>query len=200
MQKPPSQRPERQPGPLHYLEVGKPYDVRRRVWAQGADYNYRAGGHELRLFLPRASPAEVLSVREGKIGFGLLIELPELFVISRFYAPSSQRVVMAFDCSYSWHRISPEERTDPPAWEETSPKLRALCTVLLIEATTGVLLAIRTVSYSPEFTRAFHRAIADQAALPYDPAEHERAADDVVRRYSTEQLWQRCAYYCEGGE
>jgi len=55
------------------------------------------------------------------------------------------------------------------------------------------------VSYSPEFTRAFHRAIADQAALPYDQAEHERAVADIVRRLDTNAIWERCAVRCEGG-
>ena len=49
MKKPPSQRPEHQ-GPMHRLEVGKPYDPSRRAWPEGADYNFRAGGHELRIF------------------------------------------------------------------------------------------------------------------------------------------------------
>jgi hypothetical protein len=36
---------------LHAYEVGKPYDPRRRSWPEGADYNFREGAHELRIFL-----------------------------------------------------------------------------------------------------------------------------------------------------
>ena len=61
-----------------------------------------------------------------------------------------------------------------------------------VKATNGVILALRTCSYSPEFTRSFHRAIHDQA-------EHERAVADVVRRLNTDQIWERCAIRCEGG-
>jgi hypothetical protein len=185
---------------MHRLEVGKPYDPARRVWPEGSDYNFRDGGHELRLLLARLSNAEVGAVRQGRVEFGLLVELPELFVITRFYAPGSDRVLLSFDCSYQWHRVPAVSRTPPPAWEETSPATRAVCTVLLIEATSGILQAIRAVSFSPAFTRTFHKAIAEQASLPYDASEHERAVADVVRRYNTDQLWARCQHPCEGGQ
>ena len=46
-----SQRPERQSGPMHLYQVGALHDPSRRSWPEQADYNYRAGGHELRIFL-----------------------------------------------------------------------------------------------------------------------------------------------------
>ena len=200
MKRPLSQRTKRQGGPPTLYRVGAPYDPRRRSWPEGADYNFRSGGHQLRLFLARASKSEVEAVEDGKIGFGLLLAPPDIVVISRFHAPGAGRVVMSFDCSYQWHRGDPAERTAPPAWEEVSPALRAPCTVLLIEATDGILKATRAVSFSPEFTRSFHRAIAEQAALPYDPASHDRAIAETVGRYDTDQLWARCQYHCVEGD
>jgi len=183
---------------MHTYIVGQLYDPSRKSWPEGADYNFRAGGHELRIFLGRATPREIAAVGTGRVDFGLMAELPEMFVVSWFRGPDG-RVVCSFDCSYSWHRVSPDERTDPPVWEDTSPQLRALTSIILVEATNGVILALRTCSYSPEFTRSFHRAIHDQAALPYDQAEHEKAVADIVRRLNTDQIWERCAIRCEGG-
>ena len=82
-----------------------------------------------------------------------MIELPEIFIVSRFHG-SDGKVVCSFDCSYSWHRVDLAEKIEPPAWEETSPQLRALFSIILVEATTGVILALRSCSYSPEFTRS----------------------------------------------
>jgi hypothetical protein len=183
---------------MHTYIVGQPYEPSRRSWDERADYNFPAGGHELRIFLPNATPKEVAAVGTGRVEFGLMFELPEIFVVSRFHGPDG-RVVASFDCSYSWHRVDSAERTDPPAWEETSPDLRALCSIVLVEATNGLILAMRSVSYSLEFTRSLHRAIADQAELPYDQAEHERAVADMVRRLNTNQIWERCTVRCEGG-
>jgi hypothetical protein len=141
---------------------------------------------------------EITAVKRGRVEFGLMVELPEIFVVSRFHG-ADDRVACSFDCSYQWHRVSPGERTEPPPWQETSPQFRALLSIILVEAANGLVLALRSVSYSPEFTRALHRAIADQATLPHDPAEHDRAVADIVRRLSTDQLWQRCGIRCVGG-
>ena len=119
-----SQRPERQED-LHRYEVGKPYSDTRRSWPEQADFNFRAGSHELRIFMTSLSPKEVAAVKSGRVGFGLLVELPELFVISRFYGPDDL-VVLSLDCAYQWHRVSLSERTAPPTWEETPPQIRAL--------------------------------------------------------------------------
>jgi hypothetical protein len=186
---------------MQLLTVGQPYDPGRRMWPEGADYNFRAGAHELRIFLTRATAAEVAAAQEGKIDFGLLIDLPELYIVSRFFDPRDPtRRVMAFDCSYSIHRVVKEERTPPPPSEEISPDLRALVVVVLVEATNEVVLVLRTMSYSPEFTRVFHRAIADQLALPYDKTAHEREAVAKVQSFDTYQLWDLCQFHCTGGD
>jgi hypothetical protein len=95
--------------------------------------------------------------------------------------------------------VAPEERTMPPPTEETSPALRALVTIILVEATTGLVLALRTVTFSPEFTRAIHRAIADQVDSSYDRVAHENWADGMTAQNSTTQLWTRCFFRCQGG-
>jgi hypothetical protein len=193
MKKPPSRRPERQ-GLMYRLEVGKPYEPARRRWPEGVDYNYRSGGHELRIILARVTLPEVEAVRSGPVEFGFFAEPEGLFLITRF---GSQ---LSFDCSYDWHRLSADERTLPPPSEETSPELRALCTIILVGATSGVVLALRAVTFSPEFTRALHRAIADQVGAPYEKATHERRADGMTARLSTEKLWAKCTTRCRGGD
>lgn len=186
---PPSQRPERQ-GPPEILAVGKPYIPGRRNWPDStADYNWRAGGHELRLFVANISKAELRAVESRRLDFGLLVDLPELYIISRFFDPRNPaKMVISFDCSYTPHLVQPSERTPPPAFEETNPKLRALVTVILVEATSGIVAALRASTYSPEFTRALHRAISEQLAMPFDEAEHRRRVAQKVRDFTTDQL------------
>jgi hypothetical protein len=148
----------------------------------------------LRIFLARATPTEVEAINSGPVEFGLLADRPGLFLIVRFGQS------LSFDCFYSWHRVvaATGEKTLPLPSEETSPALRALLSIVLVEATTGIVLALRAVTFSPEFTRSLHRAIADQAAAPYDPAEHNRWVASMMR-LSTEQLWERCSVRCQGG-
>jgi hypothetical protein len=177
---------------MYAIEVGKAYDSHRRRWPEGADYNFRAGGHELSIFLDGATAAEVEAIESGPVEFGFFAEPMGLFLITRF-GP------LAFDCSYHWQRLSAENRTLPPPSEDVSPELRALLTIILVDAFTGIVLALRTVTFSPEFTRALHRAIADQVGAPYDRAAHERWVDGMVGCYTTNQLWTLCTVRGQGG-
>jgi hypothetical protein len=179
---------------MQFLKVGSLYHGQRRAWPEGADYNFR-GGHELRIFLARAGPAEVEAIRSDPIEFGMFVEPLGLMLLTRFGRACS------FDCSYSWHRMAEVtgDRTLPPATEETSPALRALLAIVLVEATTGVVLALRTVTFSPEFTRVLHRAIAAQAGAPYDSDAHFLWGADMMR-LTTDKLWAQCTVHCHGGD
>ena len=176
------------------LMVGKPYHPARRSWPEGADYNFRLAAHELRMFNADATPAEIAAVDSGPVEFGLMVEPPGLFLIVRF-GPT-----LRFDCSYNWHMVNPHDRTTPPPFEETLPALRSLIMLILVEATTGNLLALRAVSFSPEFTRAVHRAISDQIGASFDRAKHQRWADSMTQHFTSEQPWAQCSIRCCGGD
>ena len=180
---------------MYAIEVGKLYHPGRRAWPECAEYSFRGDAHELRIFLGGARPREVEVIRSGPVEFGFFAEPLGLFLLTRF------GTALSFDCSYHWQRRAEVtgDRTLPPASLETSPALRALVAIILIEATNGTVLALRTVTFSPEFTRAIHEAIADQATGPYDRAEHQRWAEGTTGRFSTNRLWKRCTMQCQGG-
>jgi hypothetical protein len=187
-----------QPGPMYALTVGKPYLHGHRAWPEVADYKFCGGGHELRLFIADLTPWEVEAVRSGPIEFGLLADHPVLFLGVRFLDPAG-KVVMSFDCSYTWHRVQSPQRVLPPPAEEVSPELRALCQIILVESTDGLVRVLRGVTFSPAFTRAIHKVIGDQAALPYDQAEHNQAVEAMLR-FTTDELWAKRTIRCREGE
>ncbi len=63
------------------LRVGELYAPARRTWPEGAEYNYRAGGHELRLFWRSPTLGEVEGVRLGPMEFGLLVTEPVIWFL-----------------------------------------------------------------------------------------------------------------------
>jgi hypothetical protein len=106
------------------------------------------------------------------------------------------------DTPFSWH-LAPEGRRQlPPAPDEVSPDTRALLQVVLTDATTGLVRALRAVSLAPDFTRTLFAAVAAQAAAPWcGPAAYDRQLDAACRRWPSSVALMRAAVArCAGGD
>ena len=179
---------------MRALEVGKPYIPGRTNWPEGVDYNFRAGSHEMRMFFRSPTRREVEAVRKGRCEFGLVVDGPIIFLLYRFHP-----AIDWSDATYSWHLVPETERTLPqPEGAET----RALLHVDLIEADSGLVRALRVVTFSPAFTRALHSAIRQQAASPWPGREaYDDALASVYKRYPTSKdLLRRAVARSVGGE
>lgn len=155
---------------LHVYTVGKLYHPERTRWPEVTEYAYRDGGHQLRLFWRNLTPSVVRAVAKGPIHFGLLVRPPVVWLLYRIDGACDWS-----DAPYSIHLEGPDAPAPP------DPELgadRALLTVILVDADTGLVRALRGVSSSPPFTAALHAAIRAQAAAPFDRA----AYDAAVRR------------------
>lgn len=180
---------------MHKIQVGQPYSLRRSSWPETPQYNYRAGGHDLRLFYSRPRPPEIASVQEGEARFALAIYRDVIFLCYRFgeHIPWS-------DCTYSWHLVDEAGRTLPPDW--TEPEARALLTTVLVDADTGIVKALRVTSFSPSFTRQLHDAIRKQANRPWPGSEeYDRQWAHIYNAYTSSQIATKLALVrCKGGD
>lgn len=179
---------------MHLYEVGKPYSPTRTQWEEGTEYNYRGerrGVHEIRLFFRHPKPIEVQSVKQGEATFGLVVQENLIVLVFKFGA------IPWSDAPYSWHMVPERERHLPP---ELRPGERETLTVFLIDADTGILLAIRQVSFSPEFTRALHQAIRAQAGRPFDQVIYDRQLRALQARYQSKDLYKIAIVRCKGGD
>lgn len=176
------------------LSVGKLYLPSRTRWPEAVEYNYDAAGHELRLFQTRLTPGEVLDVRRGRARFALVEKPPVIFLVWRLGEawPWS-------DCPYSWWMV-PDDRRQLPE-RMAGPETRALLQIPLVEANTGILKAIRVVSFAPDFSEALHAAIRRQAnSLPLDQAVYDTALANLYRVYpDSTDLLRAAVVRCEGG-
>jgi hypothetical protein len=160
--------------------VGSLYNLSRTSWPEASQYNYRAGQHELVLFFPAPSKGEVLDARKGDCEFALFVEAHAIFLLYRF-----GKSIQWSDAPFSYWLVPENERSLPDI-EGNDRETRALLQVLLVDAATGILRVIRTVSFSPAFTRAIHQAIRDQAARPFlGQQPYDRWLVDVYRQYPT---------------
>jgi hypothetical protein len=179
---------------MEYLEVGKPYNPNRQEWHETVQYNFRGQHHELVLFFNSPSSREVEAVKRGSSEFALTVEPPLIVLCYRFGdgIPWS-------DAPYSYHLVPADERGLPVQVDAASGS-RAFLLVLLVDAETGILRAIRQVSFSPEFTDQLHRAIREQALSTWDEAEYDLALSDLYRYRSTEDLVKTALVRCSGGD
>ncbi len=183
---------------MHVLQVGKPYLPSRTSWPEGGEYNYRLGGHELRLFWRAPSEAKIDAVRRGPAEFALTLwpddaDPAVIFVLYRF----GERAPW-LDAPFSWHLVPPEQRTLPPAWALV--ERRALLHAVLVGAGTGLVLALRVVSLSPAFTRLLHAAIRAQAQRRFSEAGYDAQLQAAYAvNPHTEDLLLRACVRAAGG-
>ena len=139
---------------MEVLRVGDLYIPSRKRWPEGAEYNFSAAGHELRLFFNSPTAAEVRAVRRAPIHI-LLFAPPVIDLVWKIDGIGEWS-----DCPYSWHLLTDSHRVLPA---ETGDQQHALLNVLLIDASNGILKAIRAVSLPPHATARLHAAIIERA-------------------------------------
>jgi len=176
------------------LSVGQLYNPVRTQWPDGvSQYNYRSGAHELVLFLGEPTEREIKAARKGKAEFALFVRQPAIILAYKFGdgIPWS-------DAVFSIHLVPESERDLPSA--DLESEVRANLQVLLVDAHTGILRALRLVSFSPAFTRALHSAIREQAQAPWDQALYDSIAAGLYALYPSSNDFVRVAQArCTGG-
>lgn len=175
------------------LEVGKLYSDRRTTWEERADFNWRNGAFELRIFMDRPTREEVWAIRKGRSEFALYQDGPALFLLYRFHPG-----VPWSDASYTVHLVPVEDRSRMP--EVGSAQERWLLTVILVDARTGIIQALRQVTFPLELSHALTEAIREQERTPWDEAAYDAAIRSVYDRYpTTEALLRASGYQGIGG-
>jgi hypothetical protein len=178
---------------LYTLRVGAPYNLGRRSYPEAVQYHYRAGGHELLMWLGRLTPRDVQAITRGPADFALAAHPPVLFLLYRFGA-----AIPWSDTAFTVWMVPEDERTLPELAHLVG--LRALLSVVLVDAATGLVCGLRTVTLSPAFTMALHLAIRDQHVADWPGQDaYDRALEALYRRYpSTDMLLATATIRTEG--
>lgn len=175
---------------MYAIEVGKPLNPHINSWPPMPEYNFSDGSHELIISYARPRPQEIAAVREARAHFAFTVIRDIIVFQYRFGAAMPWS-----DCGYSWHRVSEEARTLP---DMPAPGERAMLYVIFIDANTGIVKALRALTFSHTFTKRLHKAIQEQAARPF-PDDYAQQAEMLFVNYSTKELRQRALASCTGG-
>jgi hypothetical protein len=140
--------------PLYLLEVGKPYNKHRAEWLETPLLRLTPGGCELVLFYRHPTAGEILDVRTAPAEFGWTDAGPVSLLAYRFGdGPWS-------DVPYEPRKAPRRERGAPAA----EPGKHLLVTVVLVDAATGIVVALRAVTWPPGFAAAVTETVARQLA------------------------------------
>lgn len=170
--------------------VGQLYNPNRTSWPEVAQYQYAKGEHHLLLFFRDPSDEEIKAVKSSPAEFALVVEQD---IISLLYHFES---IPWSDTAYTWHMVPADQRTLPV---DVPAGLGALMTIILIDASTGIVKAIRAVSLGTDFTNALHKAIREQAGKPFDRERYDDQLNKLFVRYPTHMLLTRAiARYTAG--
>jgi len=165
---------------MHIYRVGDLYVDNRTHWPELAQYNCRGGEHELILFFDRPTSKEVQAVSKERAEFALFVERSLIVMVYRF----GQEVPWS-DAPYSIHLVPREERVVPPTPE---PGMRAILHIILVDASSGIIRAMRGLSMSAEFTQALHHAIQEQAEMSFTRADYNGELEQLFAGYSSFDL------------
>lgn len=141
---------------MQIVAIGKPLFEGRTELPEAIQYNYQAGDHTLLLSMKNLHPKEIEAVRQDEAEFGLYCENSIVFLLYRF-----GEILPWSDSAFSWWNVSEEDRRIPAP--QANPAERILLKIILIEAATGIVKAIRVTTLSPAFTEKLQDAIRQQA-------------------------------------
>ncbi|WP_061232523.1 hypothetical protein [Leptospira noguchii] len=164
---------------MYVYKVGGQYSNRTK-WEEGGHYFYRQGQHELLLFYKDPTEREINAVRKGEAKFAFL-EFKSIILFSYSFDPA----IPLSDSAYSIHRLSDSEKVLPPKRQKGES---TLLHVILVDADTGIIKALRQRSFSEEFANRLEDAIIRQYDNGFNQTWYDQNLKELFAKYTTVDL------------
>lgn len=175
---------------MEVLAVGSPYPHNVEHLPQGSHYNYDSSGHWLHYLFDSPTKAEIDSIQKGPAQFGLFVMGPVIFLVHQFGDMPWN------DAPYSWWMVPVEYRNIPTISNGEHAFLR----VVLVDTRTGIVEAIRALTFSAQFTQKLHQEIVWQSHSPWEQRTHDLVIKVIYQNLSSADLARESSILCKGGE
>ena len=175
---------------MHVIAIGEPYDRSIKEWPEGTHYNFDSAGHWLHYFFSNPSDVEKSSLQQGPAVFGIYIQGPVIFLLHKFGDMPWN------DSPYTFWLVREEYRSLP----DINYRDHAFLRTVLIDTSTGIVEALRALTFSAEFTRRLHEEIVLQSMKPWDPGFYDSVIKATYSNFSTFDLVRRSTIFCNGGD
>lgn len=160
--------------------IGDLYIPGKTSWPEGVCYNFANGYHELFLRLDTPLKKEIDAVQNGEVEFRLYVEKDVILLVYRF-----GKELGWSDAPYNWH-INPESmRTYPETLGDTE---EVFFHIILVDSSTGILRAARTVRLGHEFSKDLHQAINQQIQLPFHKPTYDSNLRLIYAKFRSRDL------------
>jgi|GEM_PF-5328626 len=179
-------------GPLmDRIRIGQPLVRGVHGYEEGVHYNYTRGGHDLRMVVKEPHRSVVDAIQKQPAWFALVRREAAVFILSRF---GSLPWKVAH---YNWWINPPLMRPDP--WSDlmrlNGSGLSA--SVCLVDATDGIVAALRSVRLSLELSRLFIQMVEIQTRPPFDPWRYLEVVEQTCSEgFEPETLLREAACLC----
>lgn len=185
--------PAARTGKWYRYEVGQLYNPQIRYWAaetpslrMTADY-----GIELALFYHGPTSVEIQAVRNGLAQFAWIDTDGPVGVLAFRFGTLNWA-----DCPFTPHRKEPDYEPGLPELV-AGRHLTVVCP--LVDATTGIIKAIRLTTWPAEFATAVKASVDRMREAPYTKLAHDAALDGLYAYETYELVQLRSAARCVGG-
>lgn len=180
--------------------VGKPFDPQVKQWPEGGMYIYHQEVHHYLLLFHHIRLFEQRAFERGTARFGLYVEEDVIIVLLKMDDTHGRQGIKWLDAPYSWHLVPAQAQTLPEPPEAIPADLGAIFTLFLIEASTGIITAMRSLNVSHDFTKHLHQAIREQTTRPFDKQAYLRQIEALRRKFPTPlSMAQAAQARCLGG-
>jgi len=157
-------------------------------------FDYNQLGCQLLLAYENPTRQEMQDFHDREWHFALFVKYSSIFLLFKFGNQPWQ------DAPYSYWLVWPDYCPDPEEDLE-APENRLLLNCFMINAPTGILEGMRSMSFSLDFTTTFLEAVREQVKRPISRADSEEDVRLVYRQYPTPRSMVKDAVAkCRGGD
>lgn len=180
------------PGAMAVYRVGHPYRAGVGQWPEAAQLRVTPASAELALFWARPEPGESAAVSAGAAQFAWVDVERIAVLLARFGGDEAAWV----DCPY---HPAQDPQVRPPVVAAGQP---LLVHVVLVDAGTGVVAALRTLTWPPGFAHRVAQTVNRLLAVPAAPGAIDAVLDALYTRYphTDDLLLAHDVARCVGGE
>lgn len=158
------------------LEVGKLFKEGKTKYQEGVTFDFDNSGGHLLIKLSNPSKSETSEVKKGKLSIGLCTYKDIVLLLYKFGS------LEWMDVPYSIH-LSDEYRFCDSCNNKGFANY-----IYLIDANTGILKAMRLVSWNTKFSNVFQKEVEAQKLIDFNAKSYDANLKTLYANYSTKDL------------